>query len=171
MLSGVVVAVGALAVLVLAAPPGPSSVVAIGEPSTYTGQQSVTDGAQPAFPGCPSTVEARGAVVDTSARRTAARFAEAWTTGNARALIHLSDPTFARRASDLQLGGSLGRRPRIAVSGLGSGAVADRIVERCGPAALDAVRIATVRARRPGAAPVHVYLVWRGGPSRVWAVR
>jgi hypothetical protein len=173
MLSGVVVAVAALAVLVLAAPPGPSSVVAIGEPSTYTGPPPTSsgNGGQPEFPGCPFPVDVRTATVNSSAAKTAALFAHAWTSGDAKALIHLSDQTFAERAANLQLGSGLGRDPRIAVAGIRHSALAKTIAGRCGPDALKAVRIATVRARTPGAAPVHLYIVWRGGPSRVWAVR
>jgi hypothetical protein len=131
----------------------------------------VSAGNQPAFAGCPFPVNAPAAAVDASARTTASLFARAWTDGDAKTLARLSDPTFADRAVNLQLGGSLGRKPRVAVARIGNGPVAETIRGRCGPGAVKAVRIATVRARTPGAAPVRLYLLWRGGPSRVWAVR
>jgi hypothetical protein len=169
-LSGVAVAAGALAVLVLAAPPGPASVVAIGEPSTYTGP-ALRDDRDRALPACPAPAAVRAATVDAAARKTALLFARAWTTGDVDSLVGLADSGFTHHAASLQLGGSLGMRPRIAVSGMVDDELAAAVAARCGVEALSLMRIAAVRARTPGAAPVHLYTVWRVGSSRVWAVR
>ena len=73
LLSGVAVAAVALAVLVLAAPPGPTSVVAIGEPSTYTGPL-LRDDRDRALPACPIPEVVPSAVVDGAAEKTALLF-------------------------------------------------------------------------------------------------
>ena len=170
LLSGVAVATVALAVLVLAAPPGPRSVVAIGEPSTYTGPL-LRDDRDRALPACPIPEVVPSAVVDGAAEKTALLFARAWTAGDVDSLVNLADPVFSGHAAALQLGGSLGQRPRIAVSGMGHDELAGPIGERCGADALRLMRVAAVRPRTAGAATVHIYTVWREGSSRVWAVR
>lgn len=169
LLSGVAVATAALAVLVLAAPPGPA-VVAIGEPSTYTGP-ALRDDRDRALPSCPTPEAVPASVIDAAAEKTALLFARAWTAGDVDALVGLADPVFSGHAASLRLGGSLGGHPRIAVSGMGHDDLAGPIGARCGADALRQMRVASVRARTPGAAPVHIYTVWRAGSSRVWAVR
>jgi len=111
------------------------------------------------------------AVVDGAAEKTALLFARAWTAGDVDSLVNLADPVFSGHAAALQLGGSLGQRPRIAVSGMGHDELAGPIGERCGADALRLMRVAAVRPRTAGAATVHIYTVWREGSSRVWAVR
>ena len=170
LLSGIAVAAAALAVLVLAAPPGPASVVAIGEPSTYTGP-ALRDDRDRALPSCPTPDAVPASVVDGAAEKTALLFARAWTAGDVDALVGLADPVFSGHAASLRLGGSLGDHPRIAVSGMGHDDLAGPIGARCGADALRLMRVASVRARTPEAAPVHIYTVWRAGSSRVWAVR
>ena len=169
-LSGVAVAVCALAVLVLAAPPGPARVVAIGEPSTYTGP-ALRDDRDRALPACPEPDSASAATIDAGSRKTALLFARAWTVGDVDSLVSLADTGFTHHAASLQLGGSLGTRPRIAVAGMGHDPLAGPVGARCGAEALRLMRIAFVRARRPGAAPVHLYMVWRNEGSHIWAVR
>jgi hypothetical protein len=144
--------------------------VAIGEPSTYTGPL-LRDDRDRALPACPIPEVVPSAVVDGAAETTALLFARAWTAGDVDSLVNLADPVFSGHAAALQLGGSLGQRPRIAVSGMGHDELAGPIGERCGADALRLMRVAAVRPRTAGAATVHIYTVWREGSSRVWAVR
>ncbi len=170
LLSGVAVATAALAVLVLAAPPGPASVVAIGEPSTYTGPAH-RDERDRALPSCPAPSDVSAATVSLGARRVAERFVAAWASGVDLAMLHLSEPTFHGRAQGLALvSGGPGTDAKVRVSGMGHDPLAGPLGERCGPQALTLMRIVGFRPTAT-ASVTRLYVVWRPGGSRVWALR
>ena len=170
--SGIVIAVGALAVLVAAAPPGPSSVVAIGEPSTYTGPPAQRDERDRALPSCPAPADAPATRVTLDARQAAQRFVVAWAAGSAPAMIRLAEPTFRGRTEGLALvSGGPGRDAKIvSVGGIGHDPLAVPLGERCGPQSLTLMRIVGFRRRATGSV-THLYMVWRPDGSRVWALR
>jgi len=170
LLSGVAVATAALAVLVLAAPPRPASVVAIGEPSTYTGPAH-RDERDRALPSCPAPSDVSAATVSLGARRVAERFVAAWASGVDLAMLHLSEPTFHGRAQGLALvSGGPGTDAKVRVSGMGHDPLAGPLGERCGPQALTLMRIVGFRPTAT-ASVTRLYVVWRPGGSRVWALR
>ncbi len=171
LLSGIVVAAAALAVLVLAAPPGPASVVAIGEPSTYTAPSS-RDDRDRAFPACPAPSDVPAATVTLDARRVAHRFAGAWSAGSAEGMVGLSDPVFRGRARGLSLvAGGPGSAARARVVGIGHDPLAGPLGRRCGPQALTLMRVVQLRGTSVSRSTLQVYVVWRPDGSRVWALR
>ena len=171
LLSGIVVAAAALAVLVLAAPPGPASVVAIGEPSTYTAPSSARR-PRPRVPGLPGAVGRPGRHCHPDARRVAHRFAGAWSAGSAEGMVGLSDPVFRGRARGLSLvAGGPGSAARARVVGIGHDPLAGPLGRRCGPQALTLMRVVQLRGTSVSRSTLQVYVVWRPDGSRVWALR
>lgn len=172
LLSGGAVATCALAVLVLAAPPGPTSVVAIGEPSTYTGP-SQRDERDRALPSCPAPSAVPAATVTKQARQVASRFVAAWAAGAGAVMVELAEPTFRGRTRGLALvsGGPVANaKAAVSVSGIGHDPLAGPLGERCGPLALTLMRIVGFRQAATGSV-ARVYVVWRPDGSRVWALR
>jgi hypothetical protein len=171
LLAGIAIAAAAMAVLIAAAPPGPAAVVAIGEPSTYTGP-ALRDDRDRALPACPGPAHIAAPLVTARAGATAERFIAAWAAGDAAALRALADPVFRGRAGNLSLHpGGPGAGAEMRVTGMGHDDLAAPIGERCGSAALALMRVADVRRVSTPLSVVHVYVVWRSNGPQVWALR
>jgi hypothetical protein len=171
LLAGIVIAAGALAVLVAAAPPAPSSVVAVGEPSTYAGP-GLRDDRQPPLPACPGPAEVAAPLVTARAGATAERFLAAWQAGDGGRLVALSDPVFRDRARGLAFApGGPGKGAEVRVVGMGHDDLAVPIGQRCGASALALMRIVDVRRVSTPLSVIHLYVVWRSNGSQVWGLR
>jgi hypothetical protein len=171
LLAGVAIAASALAVLVAAAPPGPSPVVAVGQPST-SAAAVVRDDRDRALPACPGAAHVSPHLVSTRAGTAAERFVDAWAWGDRARLQSLADPVYRGRATILAVRpGGPGVGAELQVLGMGHDPLAGPIGQRCGAAALALMRIVAVRGASPPQSVVHVYVVWRSTGSRVWALR
>jgi hypothetical protein len=174
LLTGSAIAAAAMAIVVAAAQPAPSSVaqgvVGVGEPSSFAGRAS-GEPTTSALPACPKAVVPGQVSAFARPGAAALAFVAAWGRSDQLTMNVLADPIFRVRAAALATtGGGPGADVHMQrVGSLGHDPLAAPIAHRCGPQALTLMRIVTLTA--PGYTPLHVYLVRRQLGYRVWALR